>query len=169
MVYIEGSLQTREWDDQEGNKRKTTEVRARDMVLLGGPPGEGGGGVASALRTVAGGDSPAAAAARSPTTIFRSRSNSVSGQRPVSRIELSTDLNGQHLSKSAFPRRPNQRFHVLKVDLQRSLPLRRQPIGRSRNAPLKRLSRKPRTRVLPAFAHGRSGCRPSSATVPSVR
>lgn len=42
MVYIEGSLQTREWDDQEGNKRKTTEVRARDMVLLGGPPGEGG-------------------------------------------------------------------------------------------------------------------------------
>jgi single-strand DNA-binding protein len=42
MVYIEGSLQTREWDDQEGNKRKTTEVRARDMVLLGGPQGEGG-------------------------------------------------------------------------------------------------------------------------------
>jgi single-strand DNA-binding protein len=44
MVYIEGSLQTREWDDQEGNKRKTTEVRARDMVLLGGPSGEGGSG-----------------------------------------------------------------------------------------------------------------------------
>jgi len=44
MVYIEGSLQTREWDDQEGNKRKTTEIRARDMVLLGGSPGEGGGG-----------------------------------------------------------------------------------------------------------------------------
>ena len=43
MVYIEGSLQTREWDDQEGNKRKTTEIRARDMVMLGGP-GEGGGG-----------------------------------------------------------------------------------------------------------------------------
>lgn len=43
MVYIEGALQTREWDDQEGNKRKTTEIRARDMVLLGGPPGEGGG------------------------------------------------------------------------------------------------------------------------------
>ena len=46
MVYIEGSLQTREWDDPEGNKKKMTEVRARDMVLLGGPPGggEGGGG-----------------------------------------------------------------------------------------------------------------------------
>ena len=45
LVYIEGSLQTREWDDQEGNKRKTTEIRARDMVMLGsGPGGEGGGG-----------------------------------------------------------------------------------------------------------------------------
>jgi single-strand DNA-binding protein len=44
LVYIEGSLQTREWDDQEGNKRKTTEIRARDMVLLGGGAGENAGG-----------------------------------------------------------------------------------------------------------------------------
>jgi len=36
LVYIEGALQTREWDDQEGNKRKTTEIRAREMVMLGG-------------------------------------------------------------------------------------------------------------------------------------
>ena len=43
LVYIEGSLQNREWDDQDGNKRKTTEVRARDMVMLGGK-GEGAGG-----------------------------------------------------------------------------------------------------------------------------
>src|SRR2546426_6574180 len=44
LVYIEGSLQTREWDDQEGNKRKTTEIRARDMVLLGSPAENAGGG-----------------------------------------------------------------------------------------------------------------------------
>jgi single-strand DNA-binding protein len=44
LVYIEGSLQTREWDDQEGNKRRTTEVRARDMVMLSGGSGESGGG-----------------------------------------------------------------------------------------------------------------------------
>lgn len=44
LVYIEGSLQTREWDDKEGVKRKTTEVRARDMVMLGGGPGGEGGG-----------------------------------------------------------------------------------------------------------------------------
>jgi len=40
LVYIEGSLQTREWDDQDGNKRRTTEVRAREMVMLGGSAGE---------------------------------------------------------------------------------------------------------------------------------
>jgi single-strand DNA-binding protein len=44
LVYIEGALQTREWDDQEGNKRKTTEIRARDMVLLSSPQGEGAAG-----------------------------------------------------------------------------------------------------------------------------
>ena len=43
LVYIEGSLQTREWDDQEGNKRRTTEIRARDMVMLGSA-GDGAGG-----------------------------------------------------------------------------------------------------------------------------
>ena len=44
LVFIEGSLQTREWDDQDGNKKKTTEIRARDMVMLGGGAGDGGGG-----------------------------------------------------------------------------------------------------------------------------
>jgi single-strand DNA-binding protein len=44
LVYIEGALQTREWDDQDGNKRRTTEVRAREMVMLGGNPAEAGAG-----------------------------------------------------------------------------------------------------------------------------
>ena len=35
QVYIEGSLQTREWEDQEGNKRRTTEVVASNMQMLG--------------------------------------------------------------------------------------------------------------------------------------
>jgi len=34
-VFIEGSLQTREWTDREGNKRYTTEVRAQRLQLLG--------------------------------------------------------------------------------------------------------------------------------------
>jgi len=36
QVYIEGRLQTRQWDDKDGNKRHTTEIRADHVVLLGG-------------------------------------------------------------------------------------------------------------------------------------
>jgi len=45
-AYIEGRLQTREWEDREGNKRRTTEVNAQTVQFLGGPRGEGrsGGG-----------------------------------------------------------------------------------------------------------------------------
>ena len=35
QIYVEGRLQTRQWDDREGNKRYTTEVRADRLVLLG--------------------------------------------------------------------------------------------------------------------------------------
>ena len=34
-VYVEGRLQTRQWDDKEGNKRYTTEVRAQRVQMLG--------------------------------------------------------------------------------------------------------------------------------------
>jgi single-strand DNA-binding protein len=35
QVYIEGSLQTREWTDKEGIKRYTTEVKAQRFQMLG--------------------------------------------------------------------------------------------------------------------------------------
>jgi single-strand DNA-binding protein len=35
QVYIEGRLQTRTWDDSEGKKRSTTELVAREMIMLG--------------------------------------------------------------------------------------------------------------------------------------
>jgi len=43
-VYIEGRLQTREWENKEGQKQKTTEIVAQTVQFLGGPRGEGGGG-----------------------------------------------------------------------------------------------------------------------------
>lgn len=43
QVYIEGRLQTREWEDRDGNRRWTTEVVAREMLMLGGRGGESGG------------------------------------------------------------------------------------------------------------------------------
>jgi single-strand DNA-binding protein len=36
LTYIEGKLQTRSWEDKEGNKRWTTEVRVITLQLLGG-------------------------------------------------------------------------------------------------------------------------------------
>ncbi len=43
-VYIEGRIQSRSYDDKEGNKRYITEIVASDMILLdGGTPREGGG------------------------------------------------------------------------------------------------------------------------------
>jgi single-strand DNA-binding protein len=36
QVYIEGRLQTNQWEDQQGQKRYTTEIVARDVVFLGG-------------------------------------------------------------------------------------------------------------------------------------
>jgi len=35
QVYVEGRIRTREWTDRDGNKRRTTEVIASQMVLLG--------------------------------------------------------------------------------------------------------------------------------------
>jgi single-strand DNA-binding protein len=43
-VYIEGRIQTREWEDKEGNKRQTTEINAQTVQFLGGPRGDGGSG-----------------------------------------------------------------------------------------------------------------------------
>lgn len=40
-VYIEGSLQTRKWQDQSGNDRYSTEIVARDMQMLDGKPSGG--------------------------------------------------------------------------------------------------------------------------------
>ena len=37
LVYIEGRIQTREWDDRDGNRRRTTEIVANEMKMLGGP------------------------------------------------------------------------------------------------------------------------------------
>jgi len=41
LVYIEGRLRTRNWEDRDGNKRTVTEIEATEMKMLGGP-GEGG-------------------------------------------------------------------------------------------------------------------------------
>jgi single-strand DNA-binding protein len=44
QIYVEGRLQTRQWDDKDGNKRYTTEIKADRITLLGGGGGGRGGG-----------------------------------------------------------------------------------------------------------------------------
>jgi len=44
QVYIEGSLQTRKWQDRDGNDRYTTEIVANQMQMLGRADENGGGG-----------------------------------------------------------------------------------------------------------------------------
>jgi single-strand DNA-binding protein len=40
-VYLEGRLQTRKWQDKDGNERQTTEIVADRMQMLGGRGGSG--------------------------------------------------------------------------------------------------------------------------------
>lgn len=41
QVYLEGRIQSREWEDQDGNKRTTVEIIATDMIMLGTGAGQG--------------------------------------------------------------------------------------------------------------------------------
>ena len=60
-LYIEGRLQTRSWDDKEGNKKYSTEIIGTDFMFLGGGSGAGAGaGGGGGFRAAAG---PGAAAA----------------------------------------------------------------------------------------------------------
>ncbi len=45
-VYIEGRLQTREWEGQDGSKRQRTEIVAENMIMLSPPP-QGGASTSS--------------------------------------------------------------------------------------------------------------------------
>jgi single-strand DNA-binding protein len=34
QVYVEGKLETRQWEDRDGNDRYTTQIKARDVMFL---------------------------------------------------------------------------------------------------------------------------------------
>ncbi len=44
QVYIEGKIQTRKWQDNNGNDRWTTEIVGNEMQMLGGRGDNSGGG-----------------------------------------------------------------------------------------------------------------------------
>ena len=53
QIYVEGRLQTRKWQDKDGNDKYTTEIRGDRIVLLGGGGGGAGGGGARPQRAAA--------------------------------------------------------------------------------------------------------------------
>ena len=56
LVYIEGSIRSRQWEDQSGNKRTSYEIIARNMQMLGSR--------ADSERAASGGTRPAATSAQ---------------------------------------------------------------------------------------------------------
>lgn len=42
-IYVEGEIEYRQWEDKDKVTRYTTEIRVRELMLLGGRPGGGGG------------------------------------------------------------------------------------------------------------------------------
>ena len=67
QVYIEGSLRTRKWQDQSGQDRYTTEIRADEMKMLGRREG----GDAPMRGNDSGWDAPTPAAPRGPAPAQR--------------------------------------------------------------------------------------------------
>jgi single-strand DNA-binding protein len=55
-VYVEGRIEYRQWEGQDGQTRYTTEIRAREMIMLGGR-GDAGGTAARGSRPEAGRES----------------------------------------------------------------------------------------------------------------
>ena len=50
QIYVEGRLQTRKWQDKDGNDKYTTEIRGDRIGLLGGGGGGGMGGGGRAVQ-----------------------------------------------------------------------------------------------------------------------
>ncbi len=67
QVYIEGSLRTRQWQDNQGHDRYTTEIVANEMQMMGGRGGmQAGQPYDDAPRRQASGGAPAPAPAPAP-------------------------------------------------------------------------------------------------------
>ncbi len=58
QVYIEGKIQTRSWDDKDGNKKYMTEIVANTMQMLGGKDGGASGGASPSASEPPPGDIP---------------------------------------------------------------------------------------------------------------
>lgn len=77
QVYIEGSIRSRQWEDQSGNKRTSYEIIARNMQMLGSR--------SDSERAAAGGSRPAGPSAQGPEERYDS------GSEPSPEGEITDD------------------------------------------------------------------------------
>lgn len=70
QVYVEGRLQTRKWQDKEGQDRYTTEIVANEMQMLGGRGGGGSPDSRAAKETPRSSDAPKSSPAPAPKDDF---------------------------------------------------------------------------------------------------
>ena len=116
QIYVEGKLQTRQWDDKDGNKRYTTEIKGDRVVLLGGG---GGGGRGASARIAA----PTWAATRVPSrTVDRRRHSVLMGSRRTERART------QNVERRRTSTPPSLPFYVFRL---RSLPVTSPPSAAS--------------------------------------
>jgi single-strand DNA-binding protein len=69
-LYVEGEIEYRQWQDKEGQTRYTTEIRVRELMLLGGRSGGPGGDESDGPARRAATPSPRPKAAAAATSDF---------------------------------------------------------------------------------------------------
>jgi single-strand DNA-binding protein len=98
-VYIEGRLQTRSWDAQDGQKKYRTEIVAENMIMLGGNPNSQG--------APSGYAKPAAAQSFTPKTNNPAASSAGMNEMPSENFakeeELPTIVQGEDINVEDIP------------------------------------------------------------------
>lgn len=67
LVYIEGEIQSRKWQDKDGNDKYTTEIMARELKMLDRKSSEGGNKSTASEYAIASGRSPEVRAQKQQT------------------------------------------------------------------------------------------------------
>jgi single-strand DNA-binding protein len=101
QIYIEGRLQTRSWDAQDGQKKYRTEIIGDNMIMLGGKPAASTGSGPSA-GSPAGGTSSYQAPASSPARTAPAAPAADIGQ-PAPTEELPTIQQGEDINVEDIP------------------------------------------------------------------
>lgn len=83
QLYIEGRLQTRSWEDKDGQKKYATDIVATELILLGGGSGAGRGAPGPSAGGGGGGGRPRSDEPASPAGDFEPEPASFGGEDDI--------------------------------------------------------------------------------------